>query len=82
MFPLIEYPQSVPALYCYQHSAVLLCFSVNLKLFFCLSSPETQKNVAMLMKQFAQQHSADFQAAVTSLPGDQQAKLSVAISAS
>ncbi|XP_039646860.1 importin-4 [Perca fluviatilis] len=43
---------------------------------------ETQNTLAMLIKQFAQQHSADFQKAVTSLPGEQQAKLSVAISAS
>ncbi|XP_042366643.1 importin-4 [Plectropomus leopardus] len=43
---------------------------------------ETQNTLAMLIKEFAQQHSADFQAAVTSLPGEQQAKLSAAVSAS
>ncbi|XP_041817240.1 importin-4 [Chelmon rostratus] len=43
---------------------------------------ETQNTLAMLMKEFAQHHSADFQAAVTSLPGEQQARLSAAISAS
>nr|XP_046226676.1 importin-4 isoform X2 [Scatophagus argus] len=43
---------------------------------------ETQNTSVMLMKQFAQHHSADFQAAVTSLPGEQQANLSAAISAS
>uniref|UniRef100_A0A8C4E1M2 Importin 4 n=1 Tax=Dicentrarchus labrax TaxID=13489 RepID=A0A8C4E1M2_DICLA len=43
---------------------------------------ETQNTLAMLMKEFAQHHSADFQAAVTSLPGEQKAKLSAAISAS
>lgn len=64
------------------NSLVLKHLYVILKLFFCLFSTETQNNVAMLMKQFAQQHSADFQAAVISLPGEQLAKLSVAISAS
>jgi len=34
------------------------------------------------MREFAQHHSADFQAAVTSLPGEQQATLSAAIAAS
>ncbi|XP_074478181.1 importin-4 isoform X2 [Sebastes fasciatus] len=43
---------------------------------------ETQHTSALLMKEFAQHHSADFQAAVTSLPGEQQAKLSAAIAAS
>lgn len=43
---------------------------------------DTQGTLVMLMKAFAQHHSADFQAAVTSLPGEQQAKLSSAISAS
>ncbi|KAA8580916.1 hypothetical protein FQN60_013874 [Etheostoma spectabile] len=43
---------------------------------------ETQNTLIMLIKQFALQHSADFQKAVTSLPGEQQAKLSVAISSS
>ncbi|KAJ0041653.1 hypothetical protein NL108_009150 [Boleophthalmus pectinirostris] len=41
---------------------------------------ETQNTVALLLRQLAQQHSADFHTAVTALPGDQQAKLSVAIS--
>uniref|UniRef100_A0A3Q3VV54 Importin N-terminal domain-containing protein n=1 Tax=Mola mola TaxID=94237 RepID=A0A3Q3VV54_MOLML len=67
----------------YTYSAALvhykhLLLSAVISLF--LSSTETQNNVAMLMKLFAQQHSADFQAAVTSLPGEQQAKLSVTIS--
>ncbi|XP_075936701.1 importin-4 [Anarhichas minor] len=43
---------------------------------------ETQHTVAVLMKDFAQHHSADFQASVTSLPGEQQATLNAAISAS
>lgn len=43
---------------------------------------ETQSTLSMLMQQFAQHHSADFQAAVTSLPVEQQAKLSTAITAS
>lgn len=43
---------------------------------------ETQNTLAMLLKQFAQQHSADFHKAVTALPGEQQARLSAAISAS
>ncbi|KAM8730911.1 importin-4 isoform 1-T1 [Acanthopagrus schlegelii] len=43
---------------------------------------ETKTTSAMLIKQFAQHHSADFQAAMTSLPREQQAKLSAAISAS
>lgn len=43
---------------------------------------ETQNTVAMLLKQFAQQQSADFQATMTSLPGEQQAKLCAAMSAS
>ncbi|TMS09198.1 Importin-4 [Larimichthys crocea] len=43
---------------------------------------ETQNTSALLMKEFAQRHSADFQAAVTSLPREEQAKLSAAISAS
>ncbi|KAI3355136.1 hypothetical protein L3Q82_018012 [Scortum barcoo] len=41
---------------------------------------ETQSTVAVLLKEFAQRHSADFQAAVTSLPGEQRATLSAAIS--
>lgn len=43
---------------------------------------ETQNTVARLMKEFAQHQSADFQAAVTSLSEEQQAKLSATISAS
>ncbi|CAJ1082427.1 importin-4 [Xyrichtys novacula] len=43
---------------------------------------ETQKTLAMLIKNFAQDHSEDFQAAAVSLPGEQQAKLSEAISGS
>lgn len=35
----------------------------------------------MLMKELAQHHLADFQAAVSSLPADQQSKLSAAMSA-
>lgn len=42
---------------------------------------ETQKTVALLLKQLAQQHSAEFNSVVTALPGDQQAKLSAAFSA-
>jgi len=49
---------------------------------FCLSSTDVQHTLAMLMKEFSRHHSADFQAAVTSLPGEQQAKLSAAVSAS
>ncbi|TNN84731.1 Importin-4 [Liparis tanakae] len=45
-------------------------------------SEDVQHTLAMLMKEFARLHSADFQAAVTSLPGEQQAKLSAAVSAS
>uniref|UniRef100_A0A673B2Z8 Importin 4 n=1 Tax=Sphaeramia orbicularis TaxID=375764 RepID=A0A673B2Z8_9TELE len=41
-----------------------------------------QNTLVMLIKEFAQHHSADFHTAVTSLPGEQQAKLSAAISAS
>uniref|UniRef100_A0A8C4E282 Importin 4 n=1 Tax=Dicentrarchus labrax TaxID=13489 RepID=A0A8C4E282_DICLA len=80
---------SFPAQYSHQHAAgtlllviYLQCLSVIPQLFFCLSSTETQNTLAMLMKEFAQHHSADFQAAVTSLPGEQKAKLSAAISAS
>ena len=36
----------------------------------------------MLMKLFAQHHAADFQAALTSLPEEQQAKVGASISAS
>ncbi|KAI9542789.1 hypothetical protein NQZ68_016092 [Dissostichus eleginoides] len=43
---------------------------------------ETQSTLALLMRDFAQQHSAAFQAAVSSLPGEQQAALSAALSAS
>ncbi|XP_040921767.1 importin-4 [Toxotes jaculatrix] len=43
---------------------------------------ETQDTVAILMREFAQHHSADFQSALISLAEGQQAKLSVAISAS
>ncbi|KAM8823582.1 importin-4 [Spinachia spinachia] len=43
---------------------------------------ETQHILALLMKEFALQHSADFQAAVTSLPVEQQAKLGAVVSAS
>lgn len=42
---------------------------------------ETQKTSVLLMNQFAQHHSAEFQAAVTSLPGEQQAKVSAVMSA-
>ncbi|XP_010779271.1 importin-4 [Notothenia coriiceps] len=41
---------------------------------------ETQSTLALLMRDFAQQHSAAFQAAVSSLPGEQQAALSAALS--
>ncbi|XP_076017261.1 importin-4 [Genypterus blacodes] len=43
---------------------------------------ETGSTLSTLVKQFAQHHSAEFQAAVTSLPVEQQARLSTAISAS
>lgn len=43
---------------------------------------ETQKTVALLLRQLALQHSADFNSVVTALSRDQQAKLSAAISAS
>ncbi|XP_071764951.1 importin-4 isoform X1 [Centroberyx gerrardi] len=43
---------------------------------------ETQNTLAMLMREFTQRHSAEFQGAVTSLPAEQQAKLSAAIAAS
>uniref|UniRef100_A0A7N8X579 Importin 4 n=1 Tax=Mastacembelus armatus TaxID=205130 RepID=A0A7N8X579_9TELE len=43
---------------------------------------ESQNTLTVLMKDIAQQHPADFQRAVTSLPGEEQAKLSAAISAS
>uniref|UniRef100_A0A3B4WKT9 Importin 4 n=1 Tax=Seriola lalandi dorsalis TaxID=1841481 RepID=A0A3B4WKT9_SERLL len=63
-------------------STFLVCFSVIPKLLICFSSSETKKTVAMMMKDFFQHHSADFQSAVMSLSGEQQDKLSVAISAS
>uniref|UniRef100_A0A3Q1FHG2 Importin 4 n=1 Tax=Acanthochromis polyacanthus TaxID=80966 RepID=A0A3Q1FHG2_9TELE len=47
-----------------------------------LSSTETQNAAVLLMKQFAQNHCAEFQAAVRSLPAEQQAKLSAAVTAS
>ncbi|KAM7390672.1 hypothetical protein PAMA_008727 [Pampus argenteus] len=43
---------------------------------------ETQNTLALLMREIARQHSADFQAAMTSLPGEQQAVLSAVIAAS
>ncbi|XP_051796126.1 importin-4 isoform X2 [Acanthochromis polyacanthus] len=43
---------------------------------------ETQNAAVLLMKQFAQNHCAEFQAAVRSLPAEQQAKLSAAVTAS
>ncbi|XP_071384447.1 importin-4 isoform X3 [Centroberyx affinis] len=43
---------------------------------------ETQNTLAMLMREFTQRHSAEFQGAVTSLPAEQQAKLSAAMAAS
>ncbi|KAM6900784.1 importin-4 [Xenentodon cancila] len=43
---------------------------------------ETQSMSLSLMKEFAQNHGADFQAAVTSLPAEQRAKLGAAIGAS
>ncbi|KAL6098020.1 ipo4 [Pungitius sinensis] len=43
---------------------------------------ETQSILVLLMKEFALQHSANFQAAVTSLPVEQQAKLGAVVSAS
>ncbi|CAL8321076.1 unnamed protein product [Boreogadus saida] len=43
---------------------------------------ETQNHLGLLIRNFAQQHSAEFQAAVTSLPAEQQAVLSAAISVS
>lgn len=51
-------------------------------MFLILFLTETQKKVAVLVKLFAQKHSTDFQAAVTSLPREQQAKLSAVLSAS
>uniref|UniRef100_A0A673B807 Importin 4 n=1 Tax=Sphaeramia orbicularis TaxID=375764 RepID=A0A673B807_9TELE len=50
--------------------------------FFCFFIETAQNTLVMLIKEFAQHHSADFHTAVTSLPGEQQAKLSAAISAS
>lgn len=43
---------------------------------------ETQETVALLLRQLALQHSANFSSVVTSLPAEQQAKLSAAVSAS
>ncbi|XP_054622268.1 importin-4 isoform X1 [Dunckerocampus dactyliophorus] len=43
---------------------------------------ETKSMLATFLKQVAQQHAADFQAAATALPGEQQAHLSAAIGAS
>ncbi|XP_029935588.1 importin-4 [Myripristis murdjan] len=43
---------------------------------------ETQNTLAVLMREFAQKHSAEFQGAVTSLPVEQQAKLTAAVPAS
>ncbi|CAL8311802.1 unnamed protein product [Merluccius merluccius] len=43
---------------------------------------ETQNHLVLLIRNFAQQHSAEFQGAVTSLPAEQQAMLSAAIIAS
>ncbi|KAG7526937.1 importin-4 isoform X1 [Solea senegalensis] len=43
---------------------------------------ETQNTAAMLVREFAQRHSAEFQSAVMSLAGEQQAKLSSVIAAS
>ncbi|XP_035474891.1 importin-4 isoform X1 [Scophthalmus maximus] len=43
---------------------------------------EAQCTAATLMREFAQRHSTDFQSAVMSLAGEQQAKLSAVISAS
>uniref|UniRef100_A0A7N5ZXZ1 TOG domain-containing protein n=1 Tax=Anabas testudineus TaxID=64144 RepID=A0A7N5ZXZ1_ANATE len=56
-------------------------FCVDYSSLFCLLSAENQNALAMLMKELAQHHLADFQAAVSSLPAEQQAKLSAAISA-
>uniref|UniRef100_A0A8C8DHE1 Importin 4 n=1 Tax=Oryzias sinensis TaxID=183150 RepID=A0A8C8DHE1_9TELE len=47
-----------------------------------LLTPKTQSMLVALIRQFAQNHSADFQAAVGSLPAEQQAKLCAAVSAS
>lgn len=49
--------------------------------FFCPPSTGDQKTLALLLKDLAQHHLADFQAAVSSLPAEQQAKLSAAVSA-
>uniref|UniRef100_A0A1A7XB36 Importin 4 n=1 Tax=Iconisemion striatum TaxID=60296 RepID=A0A1A7XB36_9TELE len=43
---------------------------------------ETRSTLGALMREFAQKHAADFQAAVSCLPAEQQAKLSAAISSS
>ncbi|XP_023131209.1 importin-4 [Amphiprion ocellaris] len=43
---------------------------------------ETQNTAVLLMKQFAQNHCAEFQAAVRPLPAEQQAKLSAVVTAS
>ncbi|XP_072234356.1 importin-4 [Leuresthes tenuis] len=43
---------------------------------------ETQHTLVILMREFAQNHGADFQAAVSSLPAEQQARLGAAVSAS
>ncbi|KAG7266186.1 hypothetical protein CRUP_016962 [Coryphaenoides rupestris] len=43
---------------------------------------ETRNHLGLLLSNFAQQHPANFQAAVTSLPAEQQAALSAAITPS
>ncbi|XP_015251775.1 PREDICTED: importin-4 isoform X2 [Cyprinodon variegatus] len=73
----------------YKHTPVLV---VNLmKLIVAASShvvghkevnKEAQSTVVALMKELAQDHGAEFQAAAASLPAEQQAKLAVAISSS
>uniref|UniRef100_A0A7N6A4C4 TOG domain-containing protein n=1 Tax=Anabas testudineus TaxID=64144 RepID=A0A7N6A4C4_ANATE len=57
------------------------CVDYSVRMTRLCSLIENQNALAMLMKELAQHHLADFQAAVSSLPAEQQAKLSAAISA-
>uniref|UniRef100_I3KB44 Importin 4 n=1 Tax=Oreochromis niloticus TaxID=8128 RepID=I3KB44_ORENI len=63
----------------YTHSPALVQSKAHLHLFIF----EDDQNISVaLMQKFAQNHSADFQAAVTALPAEQRDSLSAAITAS
>uniref|UniRef100_A0A672ISZ9 Importin N-terminal domain-containing protein n=1 Tax=Salarias fasciatus TaxID=181472 RepID=A0A672ISZ9_SALFA len=63
-------------------SCLALLYKHSPLLFFSSPPSNAQSALVALLKEFAQNNGADFQAAVTSLPAEQQAHLSAAVAAS